>query len=63
MISPARISSYMGLLSYLMTPILGVSLQVDWQPLTPRQAPYQTRILETGTTFSEEVTGVWQLIE
>ena len=53
----------MGCLSYLASPILGLALQADRSSLDYRQAPYETRILETGTTFGEENNGVWQLIE
>lgn len=63
MISSSQLFSYMGCLSYLASPILGLALQADRSSLDYRQAPYETRILETGTTFGEENNGVWQLIE
>jgi len=39
----------------LASPILG--------SIIPRASPYQTRILDTGTTFAEEDNGTWQLID
>ncbi|RYP39329.1 hypothetical protein DL767_002240 [Monosporascus sp. MG133] len=58
-----RLFSYMGCLSYLASPILGLALHPDLQSLSARAAPYQTRILATGTTYAEENNGVWQLID
>ncbi|RYP70624.1 hypothetical protein DL771_005337 [Monosporascus sp. 5C6A] len=63
MISSTRLFSYTGCLSYLASPILGLALQPDWLSLSTRAAPYQTRILATGTTYAEENNGVWQLID
>ncbi|RYP51355.1 hypothetical protein DL768_003283 [Monosporascus sp. mg162] len=63
MISSRRLFSYTGCLSYLASPILGLALQPDWLSLSTRAAPYQTRILATGTTYAEENNGVWQLID
>ncbi|KAH8680032.1 putative FG-GAP repeat protein [Tricladium varicosporioides] len=32
-------------------------------PAAPRATPYQSRILDTATTFAQESNGVWQLID
>jgi hypothetical protein len=63
MISSKAILPYLGCLSYLASPLLGLGLKPNWKALSARAAPYQTRILDTGSTFREEDNGVWQLIE
>jgi hypothetical protein len=40
-----------------------MALKPDGHLLESRQAPFQSRILDTGTTFGVEINGVWQLIE
>ncbi|KAI8630273.1 hypothetical protein F5Y19DRAFT_58707 [Xylariaceae sp. FL1651] len=63
MIFSTRLLSCFGCLSHLASPILGLALQPGRHLLSTRAAPYQTRILATGTTFAEENNGVWQLID
>ena len=55
--------SSMAILSSLSLPIEGLSLSPEGMSLKARADPYQNRILDTGSTFFEEKSGVWQLIE
>ncbi|KAI1423235.1 hypothetical protein F5Y12DRAFT_758719 [Xylaria sp. FL1777] len=60
-----RILSYMGCILPLClpTPTFGLALDLQGKSLNARQSPYQTRILDTGSTFGQENNGVWQLID
>ncbi|GAW14094.1 hypothetical protein ANO14919_034880 [Xylariales sp. No.14919] len=66
MVHSTQLLSYLGCICplYLASPVSGLALQPDGQSLSPRQgAAYQTRILDTGSTFGQENNGVWQLID
>jgi hypothetical protein len=63
MFSLKKILPHMGFLSYLASPLLAFALEPNWNTLGARATPYETRILDTGSTFAEEDNGVWQLIE
>lgn len=61
-----------GILITLIPTILGAALDTGADRLIARKAtsllqardtPFQTRILDTGTTFTEDNNGVWQLID
>ncbi|KAI1109322.1 hypothetical protein F5Y14DRAFT_30433 [Nemania sp. NC0429] len=47
----------------LASSVAGLPPQHDKKTLNSRQAPYQARIFETGTTFLQENNGAWQLID
>jgi hypothetical protein len=63
MFASKTILPYIGYFFYLASPLLGFALEPNWKTLSARAAPFQTRILDTGSTFAEEDNGVWQLIE
>ncbi|KAI1282915.1 hypothetical protein F5Y07DRAFT_200942 [Xylaria sp. FL0933] len=65
MVLSTRLLSYIGCISSLClpTPISGLALDPEGKSLDARQSPYQTRILDTGSTFGSENNGVWQLID
>ena len=53
-----------GCLSSLASLLRAAGLEPNWQTLSTRATPYQTRILDVGTTFYyQENNCVWQLIE
>ncbi|KAJ3555123.1 hypothetical protein NPX13_g10426 [Xylaria arbuscula] len=55
----------MGCISSLSLPSLvsGLVLQPEGRSLETRQASFQTRIVDSGSTFGQENNGVWQLID
>ncbi|KAI0517212.1 hypothetical protein F5B22DRAFT_134325 [Xylaria bambusicola] len=57
--------SYIGCISSLClpTPTLGLALPPEGKLLEARQSSFQTRIVDTGSMFSQEDNGVWQLID
>ncbi|KAI2638506.1 hypothetical protein GGS21DRAFT_443804 [Xylaria nigripes] len=64
MVYPTQLFSYVGCLSSLyFAPVFGLAIRPEAQSLSARQAPFQQRVLDTGTTFYEEDNGVWQLID
>lgn len=63
MVFSKQLLSSIGCLLSLASLTVGVPYKPDGRSLKSRQAPYQTRILDTGTTFGLELNGVWQLIE
>ena len=65
MISSMRFFSYIGCFSSLcFSPsVSGLALQPEERSLESRQASFQTRIVDSGSTFGQESNGVWQLIE
>ena len=59
MISSISLLPYLGCISYFASPLLASILPA----LTTRATPFNTRILDVGSTFYQENNGVWQLIE
>ncbi|KAI3322470.1 putative FG-GAP repeat protein [Xylariaceae sp. AK1471] len=63
MVSSKQLLSSIGCFLSLASLTVGLPQKPNGGLLKSRQAPYQTRILDTGTTFGLEINGVWQLID
>ncbi|KAK5632722.1 hypothetical protein RRF57_008436 [Xylaria bambusicola] len=65
MVPSSHLLSYIGCISSLCLPtaVFGLVIQPEGKLVESRQGLFQTRIVDTGSIFSQENNGVWQLID